>query len=147
MPNLLFPNFLKNESDYRSAEKFWAELWVKVLVATGNLRRWNSPWLNTTCVDGTRLRDGNPIFSAIREDEGRAVTIIQFASPQQEAGFWTNVCTFDPEEENIPLLEVFCSLSDEVAEQVFRALVAWVDTEPHSLDEKSEATAPLTTNG
>jgi hypothetical protein len=119
-------DFLSDEIAYDQAERFWADLWARVLREAGEEGRWRSPWLNTTCVDGTRIRDGDPIFSAIRNDGARAVRVVQFAPRKPEAEIWTNVRDFDPDGENIRLLEVFCSLPQEVERQVSVVLVGWV---------------------
>jgi hypothetical protein len=121
-----FPNFLGDEAAYAEAERFWADLWARVLLEAGEEGRWRSPWLNTTCVDGTRIRDGDPIFSAIRDDGARAVRVVQFAPRKAGGELWTNVRTFDPDGENIELLEVFCSLPDEVERQAAAELLRWV---------------------
>jgi hypothetical protein len=135
--NHLFVDFLEDEAAYAGAERFWADLWQKVLRDTGEEGRWISPWLNTTCVDGTRIRDGDPIFSAIRADGARALRVVQFPPRTPEGEIWTTRRAFDPDGENIQLLEVFCCLSEEVVPQACAALSAWV----------KEGEARETTNG
>ncbi len=72
------------------------------------------------------MRGGDPIFSAIRDDGARAVRVVQFAPRKPEAEIWTNVRTFDPEGDAIQLLEVFCSLPQDVEKQAHAALLNWV---------------------
>ncbi len=120
------PDFLSDDAAYAKAERFWVDLWARIVREAGEENQWHSPWLNSTCVDGTRMRDGDPIFSAIRDDGSCAVRIVQFPPRKLEGEFWTNVRAFDPEGENIQLLEVFCSLPEKNEGEASTTLARWV---------------------
>ena len=73
---MMFKTFLEEPEVYAAAVAYWSV----ELSALG----WRQAWLNTAYADGTPMRDGNPIFSAIHAEWGRAVRIIQECGDGQE---------------------------------------------------------------
>ena len=62
---VLFPNYLKDPTEYQMAEQLWQEQWATLLRSLPLGEPWRTPWLNNSFANGTPCRDGNPIFSAL----------------------------------------------------------------------------------
>jgi hypothetical protein len=80
MTEPFFLGFLDDPAEYERAEAFWAGLWDEVLAETSHRPgEWRSPWFPNVSGDGTRLLDGNPIFSAVSDRRKMGIRVIQFA--------------------------------------------------------------------
>jgi hypothetical protein len=118
----LYPNFLTEEREYKLSEKFWRNLWKEVVKEAGAAKEWKSPWL------GAPLRDGDPIFSAVSQAQGRAVHVVQHAptSGSVEIVWWQDKFGEEGVDQVIDQLVISCALSQETASRA-RALVwSWV---------------------
>ena len=76
----LFHGFLADVSAYAAAEGSWHA----ILSAPG----WRQGWLNTSFANGTPMRDGNPIASAIHVGKGRGVRVVQECDEQVAVSGW-----------------------------------------------------------
>jgi hypothetical protein len=124
----LYPNFLRDEQEYAQAELFWRSLWDKVMRLAGQAQEWQVPWLQTTFSDGTPIRDGDPMFSAVCQGRRLAVHAIQNESQDGEEEFDAYVTVFDPEAQGIRVLVISCVLSEESASRIKDLLSSWVQT-------------------
>lgn len=130
MANHLFPNFLCDPADYATAERYWLDLWSNLNPHEVEARGWKAGWITTTFADGTPMRDGNPIFSAISEKEGRAIRVIQFA-PQEastEFDYWLGIHGAGNlgSPDAIAELVIACALSDQAAATAQLLMNAWI---------------------
>ncbi len=71
MPHWLFPESLKDGSTYAQAQRYWEDIWTRVLLTTGQDGSWEYPWMQNP------IPDGNPVFSAMSRPLRRGVRIIQ----------------------------------------------------------------------
>ena len=79
-------DFLKDKRQYHQAERYWRELWDRLVGETGVAEQWSTPWL------GAPLRDGDPMFSAVAPALRRGVHVIQH-EPTSEALYPQNALT------------------------------------------------------
>jgi hypothetical protein len=105
MSAILYKNFLSDRAEYQTSVQFWASFFDELLSSYGYT---HEPYLNTTAVDGTPLRDGNPIFHAYIPAIDRAVRIIQ-EEPEEPVDFaaWANATEWP---DGRPLHELVISL-------------------------------------
>ena len=134
MPQFLLPDFLNDPAQYEQAESIWQHRWESLIHQLGQSAIWQSPWINTKANDGTLLRDGNPIFSAVSPSRRLGVRVIQMepADDPCEWSAWTD--TFakgDPEE--IKELVIDCVLSDESLRQAFDLMRMWIEPDRNGL--------------
>ncbi len=102
---------------------------------------WVTPWHNDTLGNGTKMRDGNPIFSAVCPSEERGVRVIQW---QPSSDLIQYDCYFDLfgqegyldehgfSEEKLDLV-LCCSTerwSEDWARERMKAWVAWDGKSP-----------------
>jgi len=116
MDALLFPNFLTDANEYQQAENLLVDLWKDVeSVSVCQEDTWVYPWLNTIAVDGTPLRDGDPIFSAWCPAQKRAIRVVLHESwDGGKAGIsYASMTRFGPGCEDIQVLEVFMAPTQE----------------------------------
>jgi|SRR5271169_840025 hypothetical protein len=124
----LFKNFLKDPQEYDSAEEFWSNNWNDLIKHLGQERIWRSPWVNARFADGSRIRDANPIFSAVCPSHRRGVRIVQ-AESSAHPSETLRIDTFAKgESEEIRVLTVVCVLSDNTIRDVLDALARWITT-------------------
>ena len=74
-------DFLTDLTQYEQAEAYWRKVWMNVQASTRLKHLW------FVCVpnilrDGTREREGNPIFWAVCEQLARSIRIIQVEPSQ-----------------------------------------------------------------
>jgi hypothetical protein len=96
----------------------------------GQCDDWKSPWVNTTFADGSRCRDGNPIFSAVSSERRLGVRVIQqeFSDDPRELSFWTD--TFgNGDSHAVRELVVSCVLTQVTLNNVFDLLSQWITSE------------------
>jgi hypothetical protein len=122
----LYSDFLKDKRTYSQLEGYWRNLWSQVLFRTNQEQEWTNPWLNTSCVDGSRLMDGDPIFSAWCPERRLGVRIVQYEPRSSDMDLNVAMTTFDPDYANIKVLEVFCALSKEAARTIQAILISFV---------------------
>ena len=75
MAAVLYADFLNDPEEYTRAESFWKQRWEQLMEEVGQGGSWRTPWFNTTFVNGTPFRDGNPIFSAVCPDRPRKKSV------------------------------------------------------------------------
>lgn len=111
----------RSESDYRRAEQWWRDFWAQIPGSA----LWMSPWLNTSFADGTPMLDGDGILSAKCPAIGRAFKVIheQDDDVRGRIIWWKK--TWDPEEENLTVLDVVIVPSAEALEAIKEILSAW----------------------
>lgn len=77
LADALFPDFLEDPEEYKRCETYWLSLWGEILSQNLSEDKWQAPYYGTAFVDGTEMKDGNPIFSAICLEKNIALRIIQ----------------------------------------------------------------------
>ena len=123
----LCKSFLADAAEYELAQARWRHLWEK-LVATEKLEaEWQVPWFVPEFVNGTPMRDGNPIFSAVSPTLRRGVRIIQHepTADRLELDYWLD--TFGSEQ-SISELVISCALSDQAEQHASALIRAWITT-------------------
>ncbi|MBE9914102.1 hypothetical protein G8C92_08650 [Paenibacillus donghaensis] len=68
-------NYFESDEAYEAAEQYWKNLFFS-LMHEGDTYDWVTPYYNNQLADGTRMRDGNPIFSAVSRSSGRSIRIV-----------------------------------------------------------------------
>ena len=126
MSTVLYADFLNDPEEYTRAESFWKQRWEQIMEEVGQGESWRTPWFNTTFVNGTPFRDGNPIFSAVCPTRRLGVQVIQLDPTEDDLEFraWTD--TFGDDEDAIQKLVVVCTLTDRSAEQAMDAVKRWI---------------------
>src|SRR5260370_36236770 len=112
----LCKRFLADAAEYESAQARWRQLWDTLITAEKLAAEWKVPWFVPEFVNGTPMRDGNPIFTAVSPALRRGVRIIQHAptTDQLELDYWLDTFQSD---EPISELVISCALSDEAEQQ------------------------------
>lgn len=131
MSKILFPSFLKDPIEYHHAESAWLQAWNLILGDIGQIDIWQTPWINTSANDGTPLRDGNPIFSAVCPYRLLGIRVIQLAPEDGDANelsAWTD--TFgEGDSDAIKELVIDCVLSDEALRKADALIRSWITQE------------------
>jgi hypothetical protein len=124
----LFENFLRDPKQYDAAENLWQKRWNELVHHLREENVWRAPWLTATFVNGSKMRDANPIFSAICPERRLAVSIIQIEpSKEPSLRLWTETFAKDePEEVNV--LTIVCVLDERTLSDVIDALHQWIRT-------------------
>jgi len=119
--------FLVDAAEYEAAQARWHQLWDRLTTAAHVQAEWHVPWFTPEFVNGTPMRDGNPIFSAVSPNQRRGVRIIQHepTAGQLELDYWLD--TF-ASEEPVSELVISCALSAEAEQKVSELLHAWITT-------------------
>jgi hypothetical protein len=122
----LYKSFLTDEAEYKGAEARWRQLWDRIIATVKPVAEWTVPWFPPEFVNGTPMRDGNPIFSAVCPALRQGVRISQHepTTDEVELEYWQD--TFEGDEP-IAELVISCALSDQVEEQVERLVIIWIE--------------------
>jgi hypothetical protein len=129
MVKSLFPNFLKDPTEYRQAETLWRERWDELVRRVGQERSWVTPWLTTTFADGTPFADGNPVFSAIAPDRRLGVRVIQVEpSEERELSVWTDTFA-EGGPEAVNELVIACALTPQTLVDCLALMERWITKE------------------
>jgi hypothetical protein len=128
MTEFLYPNFLSEEADYAGAEGAWLGAWHVLLSYAGGHGDWKTPWVKTAFLDGTRCRDGNPIFSAYSPARRLGIRIIQLesAGDPEELTFWADYYAKGDESE-VKELVIACVLTNTTLADATDLMAQWVD--------------------
>jgi hypothetical protein len=130
MIQVLVPNFLNDPAEYNQAESTWRQTWAAVVHDAGQVGRWQTPWINTMSNDGTCLRDGNPIFSAVCPERHLGVRVIQVEPEDDfdEITAWTD--TFgEGDPDAVKELVIHCVLSDATLATAADLIKRWITDE------------------
>jgi len=123
MADILYEDFLTDDTAYDEAVQYWEAFFDDIIEDYGFSRR---PYLNNTLVDGTVLRDGNPIFHAYISEVDRAVRIIQ-EEPEEPVDIvsWTNETEWP---DGTPLEELVISLvlTEETKQEAEQLIREWL---------------------
>src|ERR1043165_437284 len=120
------PKFLEDPNEYALAERLWQRRWSELVGYTPEGRSWQSSWLTTTFADGTPIRDGNPIFSALSADRRLGIRVIQLEpSSEPEFSFWIDKFAAGEPEEASELV-ITCVLSDEALLKTLDLFRQWI---------------------
>lgn len=127
MVHHLFKGFLTDAAEYEAAQARWRRLWDRIVAEEKREADWQVPWFAPEFANGTPMRDGNPIFSAISPTLRRGVRIIQHqpTSDELELEYWLD--TFQGEEP-IGELVISCALSEQGEKKAAELIRAWVTT-------------------
>jgi len=122
----LFTDFLKDDRSYNEAVRYWEDLWLKTDEVSRKLGGWKYPWMSRQFVDGTEIRDGNPIFSAWSPQLRKGLRVIQYEPTKDscELSFWLDDCGENAD--CVQELVVACGLSDESSILAFTLMSSWV---------------------
>lgn len=128
-PEESFPGFLEDPDMYDIAQAFWASS-VRFLERTvGHSEIWQIPWCSEYAGDGTKLRDGNPILSAVNHTSRRGIRIIQ--SPWEEDCLpftWWTANVFE-EEHDVEELVICLVATSETTSKALDLLSHWIADE------------------
>ncbi len=125
----LFERFLEDPQVYDAARLEWVRVWEAVDPALRAVAGWQHPWCTRTYADGTPIRDGNPIFSAMSATQRKAVRIVQFppATDEPELTYWLDTFGGDAlDPDAITELVISCAFSREVLPEVSRLISEWI---------------------
>lgn len=126
METHLYPDFLRDEVQYKRSEDYWAESWRRLDRIDREFYHWTSPWLGT---GSPAIKDGNPIFSAYSPDLARGVRIVQQEPLDDRLDIQAYLDSFggdfdDPD--SIRELVIACALSEEAAKIALDLMGPWV---------------------
>ncbi|MBI3821243.1 MAG: hypothetical protein HY289_01020 [Planctomycetes bacterium] len=129
MATVLYADFLNDPEEYTRAESFWKQRWQQLMEGVGKGESWQAPWFNTTSVNGTPIRDGQSIFSAVCPSRRLGVNVIQLDPADEDLEFraWTD--TFGDDEDAIRKLVVACTLTERSAAQAMDIIKRWITEE------------------
>jgi hypothetical protein len=115
-------DFLTDQRQYHLAERYWRELWDRLVAEQGVAEQWRSPWL------GAPLRDGDPMFSAVSTGLRRGVHVIQHGptSEAMELQAWVDRFGEEGKDDVIEQLVISCALSEEAAARAGQVMRSWV---------------------
>jgi len=127
MHDYLYPKFLEDAHEYVAAERLWQSRWSDLLRYTPEGHSWKSPWLATAFADGTPMRDGNPIFSAVSPNERLGVRVIQLEPASNDRGFsfWVDKFAKDQPEELSELVITYV-MTDENLLKALDLIRQWI---------------------
>lgn len=130
MARALYPDFLEAPHQYAQAEETWRRHWSDLARRTGELDLWKTPWGSTTFVDGTPIRDGNPIFSAVCPSRRLGIQVIQLEPSEHPRELYCWIDTFaQGEPEEIIVLVISCVLTDQTLLDAVDLMNQWITRE------------------
>ena len=123
----LCKGFLADAAEYESAQARWRRLWQRIVAEEKREAEWQVPWFAPEFVNGTPMRDGNPIFSAVSPTLRRGVRIIQHepGGDELELEYWLDTFQGD---EPIAELVISCALSEQAEDKAAKLIHSWVAT-------------------
>ena len=117
------------DAEYDTLAHAWVNMWEAIPLSSR--RGWEQPWPTETFVDGKRAPERDPIFSAINDDEQRAirVTITNSAEVKAAPESWIEYC----DGPNVIELRIVCwnnagaiaAVADLVRRWVELGVIAW----------------------
>ncbi len=121
----LCKRFLADAAEYESAQARWRQLWDKLIATEKPEAEWKVPWFAPEFVDGTAMRDGNPIFSAVSPTLRRGIRVLQHepTTDQLELDYWLDTFGSD---EPISELVISCALSDQAEQRAADLIRSWI---------------------
>lgn len=130
MGDYLFPHFLSDPREYEQAESLWRERWDDLLRRVGQERLWEAPWAKTCFVNGTAVRDGNPIFSAVSPRRKLALRVIQLEplDNPREFSVWTDTFA-EGSPESVKELVISCVVTAETLSEAVELMRQWITAE------------------
>lgn len=72
----MFDDYLRNLDTYNDLENYFALWFSNLITSLDKPSRFKTPHYNTSCVDGTRIMDANPIFSTRNEDTNNILRVV-----------------------------------------------------------------------
>jgi hypothetical protein len=120
----LFPNFLRDHSEYARAQAYWASVWATTPVFERMIGEWRTDWFGHQPIN-----DGNPIFSAISGRAEKGIRVIQYEATNDglELDFWLDTfggAATDPG--TVRELVITCALSIESAQLARNLMASWI---------------------
>jgi len=119
----LFSNFYLNEEEYIKAQNYWHELCLQEFEKYKQQNNWE-PWFNLTYINGTPVRDGNPIASWLNKEKNIGIRIIQ--EKDSEIPLITRLDIFDKDVQAIKELVIHCYLTTETSKKAQQIINSWV---------------------
>lgn len=138
MNRSLHPDFLKSAQEYDRAAALWKQRFDEIVRGLGQSWLWQTDWIETRSGNGTELRDGNPIFSAICPERRLGIRIVQLepeADPL-EFDFWMDFFA-QGEAEEVKELVLSCVLSLETLNIATDLMRQWINDEELELERPS----------
>lgn len=138
MVEYLFPHFLSDPKEYGQAEAIWRDRWEELLRRAGQERLWELSWLHTALINGSPVRDGNPIFSAISPTRKLAIRVIQLEPSDNPREFyvWTDVFA-EGNADSVRELVITCVLTLETLSAAEKWIHQWITEEKIEQDTES----------
>jgi len=124
---LLFPSFLRDESEYAGAESHWRDQWNSISEFERTVKGWKAGWFPPQ-----PFKDANPIFSAVSEKDRKGLRIVQYESTSSnvEFDFWLDSFGGDAASPGaIRELVIACALSVESSQLAVERMASWVSGE------------------
>lgn len=115
--NPLFKNIFNNIDNYHLCENFWIETWINNCQKKEN---WSYPWLNNNFINGEKILDANPIFSAINNKEKKSIRII---IDEENIRYFSYNDFFD--HLNIKELVIVCNMKKKHVEEAKEDIFKW----------------------
>lgn len=119
----LFANFLSDEKIYDQAVAYWNKLCKRAFEEYSQTKEWGF-WLNTKLVNGTIMRDGNPITSWINAKEKKGIVIVQTDRSYMPIIAYMDI--FDKGISNIEELVIHCFLTEQTSITALKYIKLWV---------------------
>jgi hypothetical protein len=123
---VMYANFLVDPEIYDLLAKRWADRWSKLLKHHGAVEAWKTAWISVSFANGTPMRDGNPIFSAINKNGRIAVRIIQEEPSESEEKITHWINTTENGDQLIKELVISLELTPETERQAWTWISSWV---------------------
>lgn len=120
---MLYPDFLKNYTTYQEVERFWDNLFSRIVEQNG--WSWHS-WMKPAFGNGTPFFDGNPIFNAYVPELNRGVRVLQI-EPEESDEFSYYLDVVEREDgSTFPELVISIVLTEETKVQAENAIRKWL---------------------
>jgi hypothetical protein len=121
----LCERFLADAAEYEAAQARWRGLWDRIIATEKPEAEWKVPWFASKFADGTPMRDGNPIFSAVSPTLQRGVRILQHepTSDQLELDYWLDTFGSD---QAVSELVISCALSEQAEQRAADLIRPWI---------------------
>jgi hypothetical protein len=123
MPQLIYPDFLKDAHAYSAAQQYWEAMWAQLLLQTRSKADWEIHWMKNP------LANGNPIFTSRSRTLRRGVRIIQEEPGEDiniDLDWWIDDFGDKDDREQIQELVIACCPSVENASPIEQLLKDWL---------------------
>ena len=125
-----FGNYLHDEEIYLRLEEYWVDIFFMWLNKNNiDSDDWRSPYYNTCFVNGKKMMDGNPIFSAISSKTEKVIRIILESNSSENMFTWWTDTTMDSTMPHNELV-IICTLNEHDLKKVEEIVTMWIMNKP-----------------